>query len=188
LLGFVEVLVALVILAILNWWALWAIAVIGMLAMVAFDSVNAAQVSQDYGGRSGRFSLSRFIVPISVIVLGAVLMLVNFNPSSIKKNFPLEITPTQQLSWEIVGHVLKERALVGYGPTMFAVAFDKFAAGRITSPQFSSLRFFSGASEVSTLIVETGVLGIIALLLLGWETGHRGRETEVGGKHCLPDG
>lgn len=166
--GVVGVIVSLAMLVILNWWVLWAVAVIGMLALVAFDSINATQISQDYEGRSGRFSLSRFIVPISVIVLGAVLLLVNFNPVSIKKDLPIEVSPTQQLSWEIAGKVLKERVVFGYGPSMFAVAFDKFAAGQITNPQFSSLRFFSGASEVSTFVVETGGLGILALALFFW--------------------
>jgi hypothetical protein len=73
--------VSLLVLATLNWWVLWVVALAGMLAMIAFDSLNLTQLSDDYGAKRGRFALSRFVIPMVVVVLGAFLLLVDFNLS-----------------------------------------------------------------------------------------------------------
>ena len=81
-LSWVGAIVALFVLTILNWWVLWAIALAGMLAMIGFDSINTVQMTSDYGSstRRRRFAMSRFIVPMAVIVLGAFLLLVKLRP------------------------------------------------------------------------------------------------------------
>jgi tetratricopeptide (TPR) repeat protein len=166
--GTLGVVAALLVLAALNWWVLWVVAIVGMLALVAFDSLNTTQLSQDYEGVAHRFSLSRLVVPITVIVLASVLLLVNISLPRIRQHLPLELVPTQQLSWDVVAHVLKDRPVVGYGPGMFVTAFDAFAAGRLTDPQVSSLRFFNASSEAAMVTAETGGIGILALLIGAW--------------------
>ena len=167
-LSVVGIALAIVVLSILNWWVLWAVTLGGMLGMIAFDSLNVTQLSEDYGGRRNRFALSRFVVPMVVIVLGAFLLLVNFNPASLKSNFPVEVAPSYGLSWHISTQVLKSRLLSGWGPENFSLAFDKFGASSLANTQLAGLRFFDGTSEAFNIAVQSGALGLLALALLVW--------------------
>lgn len=160
--------VSLVVLAILNWWVLWVVALAGMLAMIAFDSLNVTQMGEDYGGRKGRFALARFVVPMVVVVLGALLLLVNFNLSSVKSNFPVEVAPSHRLSLHIAKEVVKDQAALGWGPENFSLAFDRFGAGRLANTRLASLRFFDATSEFSNVAVHGGIAALLALALLGW--------------------
>ncbi|HXV26756.1 MAG TPA: tetratricopeptide repeat protein [Candidatus Paceibacterota bacterium] len=164
------VVLSLAILAILNWWILWAVALAGMLAMIGFDSVNSVQMSADYGGvsRKGRFAMSRFIVPMAVIVLGAFLLLVRFNLTAVKSQFPVEIAPSFSLSWDITRAVIGQDLLFGYGPEAYSVAFDQFGAGQLRNTQLSGLRFFDGTSEFFTMTVTGGLIAVLALAVLLW--------------------
>ncbi len=164
----VGVLLSMAVLVILNWWVLWAIALAGMLAMIAFDSLNVTQLSEDYGGRKNRYALSRFVVPVIVIVIGAFSLLVNFNPASLKANFPVEVAPSYGLSWSVAMNVMKDRLLFGWGPENFSLAFDKFGAGNLANTQLSSLKFFDATSEVFNMAVAGGAVQIIALLFFIW--------------------
>ncbi len=156
------------VLAILNWWVIWAVALSGMLAMIAFDSLNVTQLSEDYSGRRNRFALSRFVVPMVVIVMGAFLLLVKFNPVSLKSNFPVEVAPSYKLSLQVTTAVLKQKLLLGWGPENFSLAFDRFGAGNLANTQLSSLRFYDATSEFFNIATQTGVLGLLALALLVW--------------------
>lgn len=159
---------SIVVLGILNWWVLWLVALAGMLAIIAFDSLNATQLSQDYGSRTERFALSRFMVPVAVIILGAFLLLVNFNPASLKTNFPLEVAPSYALSGHVAAGVMKQKLLFGYGPENFSLAFDRFGASTLANSRLSDLRFFDATSEVLNLAVHEGAVGLLALGLLLW--------------------
>lgn len=158
---------SLVVLAILNWWVLWAIALAGMLGIIAFDSLNAGQLAQDYGGRN-RFALSRFVVPMVVVVVGAFLLLVNFNPSSLKSQFPVEVAPSHGLSVQVVKGVLGQNLLFGWGPENFSLAFDRFGAGQLANTQLADFRFYDATSEAYNLAVHGGILALLAFLLLIW--------------------
>jgi tetratricopeptide (TPR) repeat protein len=159
---------SIVVLAILNWWLLWAVALAGMLAMIAFDSLNVTKLAQDYASGRSRFALSRFVVPMVVIVLGGFLLLVNFSPASLKSNFPVEVSPSYGLSTQVAGNVLKQRMLTGWGPENFSLAFDKFGAGKLANSQLLSLRFFDASSEVANIAVHSGALGLLAFAVLLW--------------------
>lgn len=164
------VVASLVVLAILNWWVLWVIALAGMLAIIGFDSINAAQMAADYAGasRKGRFALSRFVVPMAVIVIGAFLLLVNFNLTSVKSQFPVEISPSFTMSWNIVKGAFKDDLVFGGGPEAFSVAFDRFGAGQLANSQLSDLRFFDATAEVFTWLVHGGAVAALGLLVLLW--------------------
>jgi tetratricopeptide (TPR) repeat protein len=160
------IILAILVLAILNWWVLWAVALAGMLAMIAFDSLNVTQLAEDYGKK--RFALSRFVVPMVVIVLGAFLLLVKFSPGSLKGQFPVEVAPSYSMSVGIVKDVLKEKLLFGWGLENFSLAFDKFGASDLANTQLSGLRFFDGTSEIFNIAVHGGALMLLAVLLLVW--------------------
>lgn len=148
---------AIAILAVVNWWILWIVALAGMLAVVALDSTD-----------HGRFTIGRFLIPTVVVVLGAFLMLVRFDLSSVKGGFPVEIGPNFSLSWRVTRGVLGERLVYGYGPSNTSLAFDAFAAREIVASSRSDLRITKATSELFTVAIEGGILAIAALLFLGW--------------------
>lgn len=169
-LSWVGVVASLFVLTILNWWVLWTIALAGMLAMIGFDSINSVQLAADYGSASKRkrFTMSRFIVPMAVIVLGAFLLLVKFDLSSVKSQFPVEIAPSHSLSLRVAKRVLDQDLLFGYGPENFSLAFDRFGAGQLANSQLSNLRFFDATSEAWTMLVHGGAIAILGLAVLIW--------------------
>jgi len=155
-------------LAVLNWWVLWVVALVGMLAMIAFDSLNVTQLAEDYGGRRNRFALSRFVIPMTVIVVGAFLLLVGFSPDSLRSGIPVEVAPSYQLTWQVVTGVMGDNLLTGWGPENFSLAFDRFGARDLANSRLASWKFFDGAGEIFSTVVHTGAIGLLALVLLVW--------------------
>ena len=156
-LNIVGTVMAVAILVVLNWWVLWTIAIVGMAGWITFESL-AHQ----------KFSISRFIIPMTVIVIGAFLMVVNFNLNSVKSKLPVEIAPSFQLSGAVTKSVLKENLATGYGPVNFSMAFDKYGASKLVDSTISNAKFFAGTSEVFGAVVGGGLLMILALLLMLW--------------------
>ena len=162
------VMVSVAVLVVLNWWVLWAVALIGILVMIAFDAINASQLSEQYGRRRNRFALSRFVVPMVVIVLGGFLLLVGFSVPSVRNNLPVEVAPSFRLSYDVSKDVLKHNLLFGVGPENYSLAFDKYGAGVLANTQAASMRFFDATSELFTTSVQGGAVAILALLLVAW--------------------
>jgi len=160
-LGFV---VTLALLIILNWWILWLVAIASMVGVIAFESL----IRVDVDIARSRFSTSRFILPMTVIVLGVFFIVVNFNLISTKKNLPIEIAPSFRLSGHVTKSVLKENLVTGYGPETFSLAFDKYGASRLADSTLSSAKFFDGTSEVFNAVTQGGLLMILALLVMAW--------------------
>lgn len=154
---------ALLIVVLINWWPIWTVAFVSLLASVAFTSAGNSALL-----KSGRMRL--FAIPMAVIVLGVFLMLINFNWSSIKSKLPVEVSPTQKVSWGIAVDSLKSRPL-GFGGDNFAVAYDKYKPASIANSIFYQVRFNDAASEAVNLSIEGGILMMLAFLLLLWVYG-----------------
>jgi len=162
-LRYVGFVLALFLIVLINWWPIWTIAFVCLLAGVAFESAGTLHLKT-----SSRMRI--FAVPMALIVLGIFLMLVNFNWSSIKSKFPLEVAPSQKTSWGIVLDSLKSRPL-GFGLENFVIAYDKFKPSDIANTVFSQIRFSDASSEAADMAVEGGVLMILAVLSLFWFYG-----------------
>lgn len=148
---------ALAVLVILNWWVLWAVAIAGMATMIALDSLN-----------NPGFRVSKFLLPMTVIVVGVFLMIVNLDLSFLKKNFPIEIAPSFSLSANISESVMRKNIAFGYGPENFSLAFDQYGAGNIANTTLSSARFFDSASQVFNWAVQGGLVVLAAFGFLLW--------------------
>ena len=159
---------AMAILVIMNWWVLWVVTIAGMLVLVALDSVNLALT-----GQSGRkFNISKFLLPTVVIILGVFLMIVGFNFNPVKKNFPIEIGPSFDLSWQVGEGALSDNAFTGYGPENFSVAFDKYGAKALSNSTLANLKFFDSQSYALNVMTHQGILGTLALLFLVGSIGY----------------
>ena len=148
---------AMTVLVVLNWWVLWAVAIVGMATMIALDSLN-----------NPGFKISKFLLPMTIIVLGVFLMVVNFSFDFLKKDFPVEVAPSFNLSANIAGSVLKKNAAFGYGPENFSLAFDRYGAAALSNTTLSSAKFFDSTSQVLNWAVDGGLVVLAAFAFLLW--------------------
>lgn len=148
---------AVAVLVILNWWILWAVAIAGMATMIALDSLN-----------NPGFKISKFLLPMTVIVLGVFLMVINFDVNFLKKDFPIEVAPSFGLSTDVSESVLKKSIIFGYGPENFSLAFDRYGAGNLANTTLSNVKFFDSTSQFFNWVVQGGLVMIAALSFLLW--------------------
>jgi tetratricopeptide (TPR) repeat protein len=153
----VGVVLSLLLLILLNWWVLWTVAIAGMVGMIIFENI---------GG--GRFSMRKLLLPMTVVILGVFLMVVNLNLNALKNQLPVEVSPSFNLSKDIGVSVIKENFMFGYGHENYSVAFDKYGAGRLSLSTLSDAKFFDSTSEVITLITQGGLVMALALGFLLW--------------------
>ncbi len=163
--GKIGMILALVVLVILNWWILWAVAIAGMATMIALDSLNRGTQNMEHGTK---ISISKFLLPMTVIVLGVFLMVVNFNLNFLKKDLPVEVAPSFGLSANIAESVMKKNIAFGYGPENFSLAFDRYGAGNLANTTLSGARFFDSASQVFNWAVDGGLVVLAAFAFLLW--------------------
>lgn len=160
-LNMLGVILALAILVLLNWWVLWTVAIAGMAAMIALDSLN-----------NPGFKISKFLLPMTVIVLGVFLMVVGFNLNFLKKDFPIEVSPSHGLSLDVAQSVLKENLAFGYGPENFSLAFDRYGADKLANTTLSNAKFYDSASQVFNWAIQGGLVMLLAFASLLWFLGH----------------
>jgi len=155
---------ALAVLIVINWWALWAVAIAGMVAMVVLENLSSSH-------KEG-FRMSRFLFPMTVMVLGILLVVVNLNLVFVKNNLPMEIAPSYKLSSKIVRGVLKENLAFGYGPENFSIAFDKYGASELRGSTLSGIKFFESTAQIFNVAVHGGLVGLaglfFAIFMIGW--------------------
>ena len=151
------VFLALAILIVLNWWVLWVIAIAGMAAMITLDSLN-----------NPGFKISKFLLPMTVIILGVFLMIVNFNFGFLKKDFPIEIAPSFGLSANVAESVMRKNVVFGYGPENFSLAFDLYGAGKLANTTISGAKFFDSTSQVLNWAIQGGLIVLVAFVFLLW--------------------
>ncbi|MEK7615980.1 MAG: tetratricopeptide repeat protein [Patescibacteria group bacterium] len=145
---------ALFILIVLNWTYIWIVAFIGVLAYIAFSS------SSEVIHRKMAF----FAFPMAIIILGILLIVIKFNWTSIKADFPVEVSPTHRISYSIAGDALKARPL-GYGLENFSIGYDKLRPAASVNNLLFQARFTDATSEFATMAVEGGIPMIVAFLV-----------------------
>lgn len=160
--------VALAILVIINWWILWLVAIAGMVAVITLDSIAVLGGSSMNSHTESSFRISKFIFPMSVIVVAVFLMVVNFNLNFIKKNLPVEIAPSFNLSMQTINSVVKESPVYGYGLENFSLAFDKYGAKSLANTTLSNIKLFDATSQLFNFIVNGGLLMLTAIIFLLW--------------------
>ncbi|MBX4190090.1 tetratricopeptide repeat protein [Candidatus Parcubacteria bacterium] len=146
---------ALAILVILNWWVIWVVVVAGMVGYIVVSALLES------------FKISRFILPMTVVVLGVFLLLIKPN-LPFKSKLPVEVAPSYSLSFKIAQSVLHEEFFTGYGPENFSMAFDKYGAKKLANTTFSSAQFFDSASELFNQIIQGGIVMGVAWVLVLW--------------------
>jgi len=148
---------SLAVLVVLNWWVFWVIAIAGMVAMIIFENISGS-----------RFRMTKLILPMTVVILGVFLMIVNIGLGAIRNNLPVEVAPSFRLSADIGIATLRNKPVFGFGSENFSLAFDRYGAGTLANSTLSNVKFFDAASEIMTLAVQGGLIMLAALVFFFW--------------------
>ena len=152
---YIGIALTLFILIFVNWWVVWAIAIVGMLSFVAFRSFT------------GGFNPSKFILPMTVIVIGVFLIVTGLNFTFLKdSSMPTEVSPSYGLSFDIAKDTLIEKPVSGYGPENFMFAYEKYGSSALAGTSLSDVRFTDSASEFFSFVVQNGFVGLASLAFL----------------------
>ena len=149
--------ISLLLLILINWWVLWVIAIAGMVSMIVLENL---------GG--GRFRMTKLILPMTVVVLGVFLMVVDLSFDVFKSKLPVEVAPSFKLSSDVTISTLKSNWAFGYGSENFSLAFDKYGAGSLSGTTLSDVKFYDATSEVLTLVTQGGLVMLAALGFFLW--------------------
>lgn len=115
-----------------------------------------------------------FTLTFFLIILSVLCALLNAQLGGIAQRLGsvAEVTPAWQSTIDVGTAVLKERPLLGSGPNTFGYQWELHRPDGISQTQFWRVRFASGVGFLPSLMAETGILGITAivafLLLLAW--------------------
>ncbi|HEY4474559.1 MAG TPA: hypothetical protein VJC06_01390 [Candidatus Paceibacterota bacterium] len=159
----VGIFLSLGILVILNWWVLWTIAIAGMATVIALDSLSPAHRSN-----TKNIKISKFLLPMTVIILAVFLMIINFNINFPKKDLPTEIAPSFNLSVDIAKSIMVKNIAFGNGPENFSLAFDQYGARKLANTTLSGAKFFDSTSQVLNWAVQGGLTMLAALAFVLW--------------------
>lgn len=101
-------------------------------------------------------------VTTSVIIMSLVILVSGALPG--KPQFPK--FPNLQTSWEVTVGALAKSPLFGMGPGNYLSAFNQFRPVSYNATDLWSVRFTTATNFYLTLITETGLLGLAAILIL----------------------
>lgn len=152
-LRYAGLLATLFLLVVSNHGSLWIIAFVTLLAYIAFTASTE--------GREGKMKF--FALPMAVVVVGIFLWVIHFNWAAITNKLPLEVAPTQAVSYQIAGYALKARPF-GYGLENYFIGYDLHRPKETVNNQLFQARFTDANSEVATMAVEGGILSLLAFL------------------------
>jgi tetratricopeptide (TPR) repeat protein len=77
----------------------------------------------------------------------------------------IEIRPSVASTYQIAKSSLREEPILGHGPNKFAEIWSKHKPEVINDSQFWNTVFTSGSGSIPTLMINTGVIGILGFLL-----------------------
>lgn len=83
-----------------------------------------------------------------------------------KLDTPKEITLSQNAGWEIASQVLGKRPILGAGPANYAPIFTQLKPQTLNTGNLWSVRFEKSSSEITEIVATTGIVGVLAFLLL----------------------
>jgi tetratricopeptide (TPR) repeat protein len=106
-----------------------------------------------------------WLIILAIIGLNLVVSTYNLLPG--KPASP--VLPNLTTSWAVATESLKVSPLLGTGPGNYLGAFNRFRPISYNATPIWTIRFITAQNFVLTLITETGILGLIALLYLVWK-------------------
>ncbi len=114
----------------------------------------------------GRFDLRSLLI---VLLLVFTLVMISIRTPLIRTNIPAEISPSFITTLKIGVGTMKEdlkSLFLGVGPANFGLQWNLYKDPAINQTVFWNVRFNQGFSWAATLLTTTGLLGLLAFVVL----------------------
>lgn len=144
------------VLFLINFKTAWLVFSVGLACLLAFAAVSM-----------GKKISPTFTVFIAVLLVAGLFF--SFSRFSLPEQFPavpLEISPTQKASFDVLKQVGAKSLFLGSGPGTFFYEWTKHKPPAINETIFWGVRFTRPSSEFFDRLTGTGLLGILAFFLL----------------------
>ncbi len=172
--------VSLVLVALINFYMVWialAILSLGVFVYANFWSgrTDGGSVRSELGARGKIAGLSVFR-PSFIVLLLSILFLTLATPTGLitekigqtytffKVPF-VEVRPGWQATLSIAKEVAKKDVIFGVGPNRFYEAWINYKPSEINLTQFWNVDFNSGVGTLPTLVIASGLAGLLAWLI-----------------------
>lgn len=144
-------------LILINFKIAWIVLAVGCLFVFISGIIRAKKI-QD---------ANLLLFPMTLIILGIFFIIFSKLPFQMLPSTPLEVSPSQKTTFEIMKSVLRGKDLIlGTGPGTFIYDYSKFKPTTINQTVFWNVRFGSGSSEVFDKVINTGILGFLSFIFL----------------------
>lgn len=138
-----------------DFWALWVAVIVGSMALIVF-ALGTEHVP----------NVRNLAVPGIMIVI-AVLFLLIKTPLHLK--LPIVVSPSTKTSWSIAEQTLHEgtgQLFFGTGPGTYDLNYAKFKPAEVNTTYFWNTRFDRAQAHPMTLLTTTGVVGLVAWVVM----------------------
>ncbi|MBX4204996.1 MAG: hypothetical protein KW788_02275 [Candidatus Doudnabacteria bacterium] len=151
---------ALVVMFMLNAFIGWLVLALSMIVFMALGMVMSHSQSQNWFWKP-------MLVLVAAILFVALQVLPNsINPRNIVNiNLPIEIQLSNSATFNLVSNSLKggvKPAALGSGPGTTGIAFGQIKPSELNKTVIWSLNFDRASSEFANILIETGILGLLA--------------------------
>ncbi|HTL39675.1 MAG TPA: tetratricopeptide repeat protein [Methylomirabilota bacterium] len=163
--------VALAIVFLINAFASWLVLALAMIVFLALAMSSMDKSS----AQGGQMSAMWFWKPMLLLVIAVLFVAFRFLPASLNPrnlvtvNLPVEIQLSNKTTWTLVSNSIKssiKTAVVGSGPGTVGIKFGDIKPESLNKTIVWSLNFDRASSEVANIIIETGILGLLAFELV----------------------
>ena len=154
-------LAALVAMFIVNAFIGWLVLAAGT---IIFMAVGMLVVGQDQN--HNWFWQPMIVLVLSILFVAFQVLPASVNPRNlVNVNFPIEIQLSNSATFNLVKNSLSsggKTAFLGSGPGTTGIAFGQIKPAELNKTVVWSLNFDRGSNELANILIETGVLGLIA--------------------------
>ena len=119
------------------------------------------------GGEARRF----FLLPFLILVVALFFLLARPLASSFLSSLGIqfvEVRPSWNATWQVIGGALKENPAFGTGPASFGHDWLKYRPADIAQTPFWQVRFSAGTGLWPSLLADAGLVGTILFLGFLW--------------------
>jgi len=144
---------------IINYWVVWLLIIFGTLAII-WSKLRFISGSQ--------LSLTKIILPLIILVVSLIFIFIRIPTGNIVE-LPAEISLTHKATFDIAKKTLFEgpkNFILGSGPATFGYDYDLYRSIGPNLTDFWQVRFNQGAAFLPTLLATSGILGVLAVLLM----------------------
>ncbi len=141
-------------LTLLNGFTFWPAAIVGIVIVLMFLLSKIIKISS-----------ANLVMPIATFLLLIILLVLgNFNIMTL--NLPTEVSLSRGASWNIAKETLKDKPILGSGPSTFIYDFVKYKGRDFNASPLWNVRFDNPSGYLFELAATVGGLGVLAAIIV----------------------